>query len=1505
MLHLESIPGKWLLTALLITTGTLAIAQPPANKPNAVTQAPAPAGQVATRPADYSVSTPINYIRTWEALGPYQTPQSLVSAGYQHVKESTEYIDGLGRAFQKVARQFSPGATPKDMVTPIVYDAQGREALKYISYVQSNNVTNDGKFKKTAFTDQDYFYKNIYKDASNNLMYAGEQALYTRTEFDPSELNRTSKEFAAGNTWAGSFGSGSEKAVSRLFLLNSGTEDVRYWTIGNNPLTYTNNDVSTNIPIVRSQAYGVGELEKEVRINEQGNASVEYKDKEGKIILKKVQVGNSIPADYSGYTGFLCTYFIYDDFNNLRFVIPPKVVEAIKTTWVIPAASINELCYRYEYDAKTRMIAKKIPGSGWVYMVYDTRDRLVFSQDAIMRDDANPNNNKWMTILYDAINRPVLTGIINYSGTPSALQSAVNTLTQTPAPPVEETAVIEGMTITKNPIPGGATFIALSISYFDNYAWTAKTYTSAYNSTIQACDLPACNNPHPENLPAQSNPNVIGLSTGSKLRVINDPNNLAAGAWISTAIFYDAKDRAIQVQADNINQGTDITTSRYNFTGNVIASYLVHNIPGGTQLRVKTAMEYDHGGRLLETWKIINDDVSKKALIARNEYDEMGQVKRKELGKKKDVNGNYTIAALETLDYTYNIRGWLKGINKYFANSGVTETDRWFGMELNYDWGFGTSQVNGNIAGSKWRSRGDGERRAYGFGYDRTNRIMGGDFSQQNGTSYVDNAAINFDMQMGDGVNASSAYDENGNILAMKQWGVKVNASEMIDNMTYSYFANSNKLSAVTESGSGVTDHKLGDFTDKNVAGNDYGYDKNGNLVTDLNKRANGTSGLDLTTGGAISYNHLNRPYQVGVKNDDGSPRGTITYTYDAIGNKLKKVVVENPSASNGNMTITVTTLYMGSFVHESKTSGATVNYTDKLQYFNQEEGRIRPLYNNIANPVLVTGFAYDYMVKDHLGDVRMVLTDEQQLSQYPALSYEGTAGSAGVIEQDAMWENSSGQSISVNTVRAARPSPFGTVGSNGDYVQLLRKSTGAIGAAKLLKVMSGDRINTRVDYYYTATSADNSGANGLNSVLGSLGNMILNSTSTSPLVKSQASGIATQLGADPGATTFFSPESGGGGAGQPPKAYMHVLLFDERFKFDNVNSFVQQVPYTPNVKGTIDKFAANAVEVKKNGYAYIYISNESNEFVYFDNFLLTHERGPLLEENHYYPFGLIMNGISSKALSPGKPDNKRKYNGIEYEYSFDLNIGETFYRTHDPQLGRWWQVDPKPSESESPYAAMGNNPILNMDPLGDKFVGTDGKKVKLRRRKGQIVIKSKNASADLQKAIRLVNASGSKTAIKTVMKASRNSTKITVKIESRVIANDLYGNHGPADRNGVTLSWNDQTNDFNGRPVYRRGLFGLFRRGVYKAATITIYEGNLREQGGNEDDHETAGRRLTLDELVASTFVHEVGHDTDRKFIRDLRNRRDGRPDKGIGPHDNIDPLDRKVLKEIGQKSP
>lgn len=105
---------------------------------------------------------------------------------------------------------------------------------------------------------------------------------------------------------------------------------------------------------------------------------------------------------------------------------------------------------------------------------------------------------------------------------------------------------------------------------------------------------------------------------------------------------------------------------------------------------------------------------------------------------------------------------------------------------------------------------------------------------------------------------------------------------------------------------------------------------------------------------------------------------------------------------------------------------------------------------------------------------------------------------------------------------------------------------------------------------------------------------------------------------------------------------------------------------------------------------------------MFFDNLKVTHIRGPLLEETHYYPFGLTMSGISSKAA--GKLENKRKFNDrTEPNNELGLDWYETVYGGYDAQIGRFHQHDPLAEDAYdlTPFAFVNNNPLIFNDPLG------------------------------------------------------------------------------------------------------------------------------------------------------------------------------------------------------------
>jgi RHS repeat-associated protein len=243
------------------------------------------------------------------------------------------------------------------------------------------------------------------------------------------------------------------------------------------------------------------------------------------------------------------------------------------------------------------------------------------------------------------------------------------------------------------------------------------------------------------------------------------------------------------------------------------------------------------------------------------------------------------------------------------------------------------------------------------------------------------------------------------------------------------------------------------------------------------------------------------------------------------------------------------------------------------------------------------------------------------------------------------------------------------------------------------IKVMAGDTVSIYGRSFWhssgTTTNTHSTIANDLLTILAST-NAVANAG------KGATSGALTGSSSIP--TQVSNILSSAPNVSGRPKAYINWMLFDERFKPDSANSGFDAVDNTADVLKT----HSQAITVGKSGFLYVWVSNASNQDVFFDNLQVIHNKGPLLEETHYYPFGLTMAGISSKAA--GKLENRYKYNGIELNEDLGLETYDAFFRNLDPQTGRWWQIDPKieNQESESPYSSMANNPILKNDPLGD-----------------------------------------------------------------------------------------------------------------------------------------------------------------------------------------------------------
>ncbi|KFF73142.1 sugar-binding protein, partial [Chryseobacterium sp. P1-3] len=276
--------------------------------------------------------------------------------------ETVQYFDGLGRPKQVVGVKASPAG--KDVVTHIEYDQFGRQVKDYLPVPQSG-------------TQNGAIYASPLGNASS--IYGAEK-IYSEKVPENSPLDRIQQQIQVGNDWAG-------KPVKFEYGTNASDEVYQFVT----STTWENNATKSILSLSSTQTFAPNQLYKNTVKDEDGNETREFKNGQGQIMLVRKTDG----------VKNIDTYYVYNEYNQLAFVIPPNAVHKSITDDLL-----NDLCYQYRYDGKGRLVEKKLPGKGWEYMVYDGADRLILFQDANLRAQ-----NKWLITKYDQFGRVAYTGI--------------------------------------------------------------------------------------------------------------------------------------------------------------------------------------------------------------------------------------------------------------------------------------------------------------------------------------------------------------------------------------------------------------------------------------------------------------------------------------------------------------------------------------------------------------------------------------------------------------------------------------------------------------------------------------------------------------------------------------------------------------------------------------------------------------------------------------------------------------------------------------------------------------------------------------------------------------------------------------------------------------------------------------------------------------------------------------------------------------------------------------
>jgi RHS repeat-associated protein len=442
------------------------------------------------------------------------------------------------------------------------YDDLGRPTI------QSNNGV--GMYGTPVYTSKDYNrLGQVRYEYMPYVSSAGEDDRYYQYHYDG--LGRITFTDSPGTDWKDN-----DKGVSVLYATNAANEVKHYKA----PLGSTS--------LVQDGCYAPGTLHVKKTTDEDGHFLAIYTDMLGRKVLERRNSNSN-------------TYFVYNDKNQLRFVLTPYY----------QFSGQRELsAYEYRYDERGRLEKKLMPHCEVEQYYYDDDDHLIYQQDAL---------GQLFFYLYDSMGRLAMKGIcsnFNYHHYHDvSIQDGQDGLYGTGYVFPDEWAITHGF--------------PEEVIYYDDYGFLSK---SKFTSSPYCAAL------------TMSNPvSALGLQTGSIRRT-------SSNQYLLTAIYYDNKGRVIDKRETLLNGGVKKTLTTYSFTDKPLTENVQLTRNNTTTTVTKSSTYYSANDR--PATLAISYNNASPVTVAQYSYNNLGQLTTLQRGG----NGG-------SVTYTYNQRGWTSTVN--------------------------------------------------------------------------------------------------------------------------------------------------------------------------------------------------------------------------------------------------------------------------------------------------------------------------------------------------------------------------------------------------------------------------------------------------------------------------------------------------------------------------------------------------------------------------------------------------------------------------------------------------------------------------------------------------------------------------------------------------------------------------------------------------------------------------------------------------------------------------